>query len=90
VGRGDLDEIDYWWRYGAENPMVMGLSTSGDFGGGECGERSALPFNFHAPYGALCINWAHQACVIARRGEKKGRKAKKRAKGKVKSFVSLF
>jgi hypothetical protein len=70
--------------------MVMGLSTSADFGGGECGERSALPFNFHAPYGALCIKWAHQACVIARRGEKKGRKAKKRAKGKVKSFVSLF
>jgi hypothetical protein len=27
VGRGDLDGIDYWWRYGAENPMVMVLST---------------------------------------------------------------
>jgi hypothetical protein len=25
VGQGDLDEIDYWWRYVAENPMVMGL-----------------------------------------------------------------
>jgi hypothetical protein len=36
VGRGDLDEIDYWWRYGAENPMVMGLS-SGGLGGGDWG-----------------------------------------------------
>ena len=35
VGRGDLDAIDYWWRYGAENPMVMVLSDLADFGGGD-------------------------------------------------------
>jgi hypothetical protein len=33
VGRGDLDETDYWCRYWVENPMVMGLSTWADFGG---------------------------------------------------------
>jgi hypothetical protein len=27
VGRGDLDEIDYWCRYWVENPIVMGLPT---------------------------------------------------------------
>jgi hypothetical protein len=32
VGRGDLARMDYWWRCGAANPMVMVLSSSEDFG----------------------------------------------------------
>ena len=39
VGRGDLDEIDYWWIYGTENPMVMGLSSCG-FWWWRCGRES--------------------------------------------------
>jgi hypothetical protein len=27
--------MDYWWRCGAANPMVMVLSYSEDFGGGD-------------------------------------------------------
>jgi hypothetical protein len=32
VGRGDLATMDYWWRCGAANPIVMVLSSSEDFG----------------------------------------------------------
>jgi hypothetical protein len=38
VGRGDLNEIDYWWRYWAENPMVMGLSSWRTWWYGEWGQ----------------------------------------------------
>jgi hypothetical protein len=32
VGQGDLATMDYLWRCGAANPMVMVLSSSEDFG----------------------------------------------------------
>jgi hypothetical protein len=51
MGRGDLNEIDYWWRYWAENPMVMGLSSwqtlvvgSGDSAGVRAWEGDVKPF----------------------------------------------